>query len=70
MYSAKIVQVNLPINNILSVIEQENGPAIDVVIQSEVSLLTNQDRKVFYKSYNRHNEDQRIPHNNRKVLRV
>ena len=49
MQSANILQVNLLIKNFLRVIEQENGPTLEISIQSEVALLMDNDRKTHYK---------------------
>ena len=50
MYSANTPQVNLVVNNVLSVIKQEKDLDIEVAIQSEVAFLTNEDRNDFYTS--------------------
>ena len=70
MYSANTPQVNLLVNKVLTVIKHKKDLYIKVAIQSEVAFLTNEDRKDFYVSYNRHDEEQQIPHNHRKVPTV
>ena len=45
MYSANILQVNLLVKNVLSVIKQEKDLGIEVAIQSEVAFLTKKDIK-------------------------
>ena len=70
MYSTNTLQVKILIKNILSFIDQDNGPAIEFSIQSEVSFLTNEDVKGFYKAYDRYDKYQRISHNHIKLLTV
>ena len=70
MYRTNNLQVNLLVNNVLSVNEQEKGHNIEVAIQPKVAFLTNRYRKVFYKYYGIHDEYQRTPHNHRKFLTV
>ena len=45
MYSANTLQVNLLVNNVLSVIKQEKDLDIEVAIQSEVAFLTKRRQK-------------------------
>ena len=70
MYSANTPQVNLVVNNVLSVIKQEKDLDIEVAIQSEVAFLTNEDRNDFYTSQYMYDEEQIIAHNHRKFPTV
>ena len=70
MYSANTSQVNLLVKKVLSVIKHKKYLYIKVAIQTEVAFITNKDRKDFYASYNRHDEEQQISHNHRKVPTV
>ena len=70
MYNANTLQMILLFNNYLYIIKHEKDLDIEVTIQSEAAFLTNEYRKYFYTSYNRHNEEQRMTHNNRKVPTV
>ena len=47
IFNANTIQVNLLMNNVLSVIEQEKGHSIEVAIHPEVAFITNEDRKGF-----------------------
>ena len=67
MYSAKNLQVNILKKSVLVVVEQENGTTIDISVQSKLAFQTSEDRKMFYKSYAKHDKYQRIEHNHRKV---
>ena len=58
MYSANTLLVKLLVKNVFSVTKHKKDLDIEVSIQSKVSFLTNEDRKNFYASYNRHDEEQ------------
>ena len=70
IYSATNIQVNLPIKTVLSVIKQEKGHNTEVEIQPEVTFITNEDRKGFYKYYNRQYEDKALSHKHRNITTV
>ena len=53
IYYANNIQSKDIIENVLKLIEKENGSNIEISINQEAAFQTKSERKIFYKNYNR-----------------
>ena len=53
MYCANNIHSNGFIENVLKVIEKENGSKTEIAIHQEAAFQTDFERKIFYKNNNR-----------------
>ena len=67
MYIVHSLLVKDLVHNVIKIIEKEQGQEIKIAIQSEAVFQTDEERRIFYKSFNRNKKSQRLSHGQRKV---
>ena len=67
MYSSPNFQILDLVINVLEVIKDDKGIDIEIVTQFEPTIYTENERKAFYTSYNREDEQENINFNHRKI---
>ena len=67
MYCANNIHSNDFIENVLKVIEKENGSKIEILINQEDVFHTDSERKIFYNNHNRSDETESINLNHWKL---
>ena len=67
MYCANNIQSANLISNFIEVIEKEKGFKIEISVHQEADFQMDPERKLFYKNYNRSDEEEHISLNHRKV---
>ena len=70
MYIAHTLQLQNLIKNAVKSIETENRYTIETSIRSKLAFQNEEDRRTFYRIYDRNDESQRIAHNIRKVTTI
>ena len=63
MYNSHTLQVYHLIKKLVRSIEIYNVATVQTCIKSEAAFQNEEDRKVFYKSYDKYDETQKIAHN-------
>lgn len=68
MYSAYAISLDQLIRHVVNVIQEERNVTMVVAIRMEIASETEADKKEYYKTYDRNNEDDRTEHRLRLVL--
>ena len=70
MYCSNNIQFNDLIENLLKIMEKENGPKKEIPIHQKAAFQTDYERKLFYKNLNRSDEREHISLHPRKVITI
>ena len=70
MYITHSLQVKDLVQNVIKIIEKEQGRKIEIAFQSEASFQIDEERRILYENFNRNEEFKRFSNGRRKVSTI